>query len=40
LDAPVGRIGALNTPIPFSPTLESYVIPDSKDIVKKVKELF
>lgn len=22
LDAPVGRIGALNTPIPFSPTLE------------------
>ncbi|KZL89674.1 alpha-ketoacid dehydrogenase subunit beta [Clostridium magnum] len=40
LDAPVVRIGALNTPIPFAPNLESYVIPASKDIVNWVKGLF
>jgi len=40
LDAPVVRIGALNTPIPFAPNLESYVIPASKDIVNGVKGLF
>lgn len=40
LDAPVVRIGALNTPIPFAPNLESFVIPDSKDIVNGVKGLF
>lgn len=39
LDAPVVRIGALNTPIPFAPNLESYVIPASKDIVNGVKGL-
>lgn len=39
LDAPVVRVGALNCPVPFSPKLESYVIPNSKDIVKAVKTL-
>ncbi|MTI68575.1 MAG: alpha-ketoacid dehydrogenase subunit beta [Firmicutes bacterium] len=39
LDAPVVRIGALDTPIPFSPTLESYVIPNETDIVNAIKEL-
>ena len=40
LDAPVVRIGALNTPIPFSPKLEKYIIPDSGDIIKGIKKLF
>lgn len=39
LDAPVVRIGALNTPIPFSPSLESYVIPGVKEIVNAVKKI-
>ena len=40
LDAPIVRIGALDTPIPFSPMLESYVIPNATDIVHAVKENF
>jgi len=40
LDAPVVRIGALNTPIPFASCLENFVLPDSKDIVNGVKKLF
>ena len=40
LDAPIIRVGALNTPIPFSPGLEDYVVPNDKDIVQAVKKLF
>ncbi len=40
LDAPVKRIGALNTPIPFATNLENYVLPNDKDIVAAVKSLF
>ena len=40
LDAPIVRIGALNTPIAFSPGLESYILPNFKDIVNGVKKLF
>lgn len=40
LDAPIVRIGALNTPIPFSPVLENFVLPDFDDIVTGVKKLF
>jgi pyruvate dehydrogenase E1 component beta subunit len=40
LDAPIKRIAALNTPVPFAPKLENYVIPDEKDIIKGVRELF
>ncbi|MDW7678822.1 MAG: alpha-ketoacid dehydrogenase subunit beta [Bacillota bacterium] len=39
LDAPVKRIGALNVPIPFSPTLEQFVIPNAERIVKVIKEM-
>lgn len=39
LDAPIVRVGALNTPIPFSPGLEDYVLPRVEDIVKGVKKL-
>ncbi len=40
LDAPVVRIGALNAPIPFSPPLEQYVLPNSKDIVAAARKMF
>jgi len=39
LDAPIKRVAALDTPIPFAPTLESFVIPDEKKIIKAVKEV-
>lgn len=40
LDAPIKRVGALNTPVPFATNLESYVLPNDKDIVVTVKSLF
>jgi acetoin:2,6-dichlorophenolindophenol oxidoreductase subunit beta len=40
LDAPIKRIGAANTPLPFAPALENFVIPDEHSIVKGVRELF
>ncbi|OPL08731.1 MAG: acetoin dehydrogenase [delta proteobacterium ML8_F1] len=40
LDAPIQRVGALNTPIPFSGELEDYVLPNDIDIVNTVKKLF
>ncbi len=39
LDAPVKRVCAKNTPIPFSPPLEKFVIPQVEDIIKAVKEM-
>ena len=39
LDAPVKRVTGADTPIPFSPPLEQYVIPNEKTIVKAVKEV-
>lgn len=39
LDAPVKRVAALNIPVPFSPALEKYVIPNENDIIKAVKEI-
>jgi pyruvate dehydrogenase E1 component beta subunit len=39
LDAPVKRVAEPDTPIPFSPPLEQYVIPTEKTIVKAVKEV-
>ncbi len=40
LDAPIKRIGALNTPVPFATNLENYVLPNEQDIVSAVKSLF
>lgn len=40
LDGPIARICGLDTPIPFSPVLEAYFIPDSQDIVNAVKKMF
>jgi pyruvate dehydrogenase E1 component beta subunit len=37
LDAPITRVAETDTPIPFSPPLEQYVIPDEKAIIEAVK---
>jgi pyruvate dehydrogenase E1 component beta subunit len=39
LDAQIVRIGALNTPIPFTTVLENVVIPNEEDIIKAVKSI-
>ncbi len=39
LDAPVKRIGAKDTPIPFSAPMERFVIPQVEDLVAAVREL-
>ena len=37
LDAPIERVGAKFTPIPFAPVMESFVIPHDKDVLAAVK---
>jgi len=39
LDAPIKRVAAFNTPIPFAPKLEGFVIPDEQAIINEVREL-
>jgi 2-oxoisovalerate dehydrogenase E1 component beta subunit len=39
LDAPVRRIAAPDTPVPFSPPLEKAFIPQVEDVVKGIKDL-
>jgi pyruvate/2-oxoglutarate/acetoin dehydrogenase E1 component len=39
LDAPIKRVAGQDVPIPFSPPLEQYVIPDEKKIIEAVKEV-
>lgn len=39
LDAPIIRVGALDTPIPFTACLESYVLPNFVDIVNGIKSI-
>lgn len=39
VDAPIKRVTATDTPIPFSPPLEQYVIPNEQSIIKAVKEV-
>ena len=39
LDAPVLRVTALDTPIPYSPPLEDFFLPGVEDIVKAVRHL-
>jgi len=38
LNAPIKRVAEPDTPIPFSPPLEQFVIPDEKRIIQAVKE--
>ncbi len=39
LDAPVKRIGAIDTPTPYSPPLEEYFLPNTKKIFTALQEL-
>jgi pyruvate dehydrogenase E1 component beta subunit len=40
LNAPIARVAAPDTPIPFSPALEQAYIPSTEKIVAAVKALF
>ncbi len=40
LDAPIERVGAQDTPVPFSPTLEDFYIPSEQRIVQTAREMF
>ncbi|HEX3254813.1 MAG TPA: alpha-ketoacid dehydrogenase subunit beta [Gaiellaceae bacterium] len=37
LDAPVARVGAKFTPIPFAPVMEEWVVPHSQDVLSAIK---
>ena len=39
LDAPIVRLAALDTPVPFSPVLENYVIPSTEKIADAARKL-
>lgn len=39
LDAPILRVTAADVPLPYSPPLEDYVLPQTPDIVKAVRRL-
>ncbi len=39
LDNPIVRVCGLNTPVPFAPTLENYVLPSAARIVEAVQRL-
>lgn len=39
LDAPVGRVGGLNVPMPYARNLELQCIPDENDVVAAVRKL-
>ena len=36
LDAPVERVGARFTPIPFAPVMEEYVVPHARDVLQAI----
>jgi 2-oxoisovalerate dehydrogenase E1 component beta subunit len=39
LDAPVTRVGSLDTPVPFAPPLEEHFLPDTSKIVTALRNL-
>ncbi|MFQ5483700.1 MAG: alpha-ketoacid dehydrogenase subunit beta [Desulfobacterales bacterium] len=39
LDSPVMRIGAKDVPIPFSPVMENFVLPQTTDIIEGVRKV-
>lgn len=39
LDAPIERVGAKDSPIPFAPVLEDYILPDDAEIVEAVRRV-
>lgn len=38
LDAPIVRVAAKNAPLPYSPTLEQFVLPNTADIITAVRQ--
>jgi pyruvate/2-oxoglutarate/acetoin dehydrogenase E1 component len=38
LDAPIARVGAKFTPIPFAPVMEEFVVPHAKDVLAAIKQ--
>ena len=38
LDAPVARVGAKFTPIPFAPVMEEWVVPHAEDVLAAIKK--
>lgn len=39
LDAPVVRVASLDTPVPYSPPLEEYYLPQTKDVLDAARKL-
>ncbi len=39
LDAPIKRVNAPDTPVPFAPTLEDFFIPDHKRIAQAIRDI-
>jgi len=39
LDAPIKRVCAPDTPIPFSPALEKIWMPDEENLIKAITEI-
>jgi len=39
LDGPIVRVAARNVPLPYSPELETYVLPQTQDIVEAARRL-
>lgn len=39
LDAPIKRVAALDTPVPYAPTLEEYFLPNTQKVLNALREL-
>jgi len=39
LDAPIIRLASIDTPVPYSPPLEDYYLPQTKDVVSAARKL-
>ncbi len=39
LDAPVVRLASIDTPVPYSPPLEDYYLPQTKDVLDAARKL-
>ncbi|MBA7713138.1 2-oxoisovalerate dehydrogenase subunit beta [subsurface metagenome] len=39
LDAPIKRVAAIDTPIPYGPPLEDFYVPQEEDLIKAVTEI-
>jgi len=39
LDAPVVRVASIDTPVPYSPPLEDYYLPQARDVVSAARKL-